>query len=93
MKSNRTPTITRREKDYALFYFHNNVRSKKARDVDNGLTKGLTDNFSKAWAGGLQREDWPGIDTMLRQEPSGYTSKKGRNAFDEVVRVIGEPKL
>lgn len=93
MKSNRTPTITRKEKDYGLQFFHTNIRSKKARDVDNGTTRGVTDNFAKAWAGGMQREDWPGIDTMLKQLPQGYTTKKGKKAFDEISSVIGEPKL
>ena len=84
----RTPTITKREKDYALYYAHNFLRSKKARDVDNGTDKGLTDNFSKMWTD-PSRHDWPGIDTLVKQEPMGFTKKKGKRSYDEIVQVFG----
>jgi len=85
----RTPTITKKEKDYALFYAHNFLRSKKAKDVDNGTNKGLTDNFSKMWVD-PSRNDWPGIDTMVKQTPLGFSKKKGKTAYDEIVSTFGD---
>jgi len=85
----RTPTITRKEKEYALFYAHNYLRSKKAKDVDNGTNKGLTDNFSKMWTD-PSRNDWAGIDTVIRHEPMGFSKKKGKDAYAQIVDVFGE---
>jgi len=84
----RNNTITDEEKMFGLFYAHNEKRSKKARDVDNASTKGLTKDFAKMWVD-PSRNDWAGIDTIVRIKPRGYTSKKGRDAFDNITDVLG----
>lgn len=85
----RNNTITDEEKLFGMFYAHNNVRSKKARDVDNASTKGVDTNLAKWWAEGGKRSDWPGIDTVVRVKPKGYTKNKGKRAFDNITDVIG----
>lgn len=87
----RTPTITRKEKDYFAWYRHTNLRSQKAKDVDSGSDKNITNNFAEyVWDD--SRSDWPGVDTVLRQMPSGYTKTKGKKAYDEVTNVLGRGK-
>lgn len=81
--------ITEIEKDFAGFYGHNFMRSKKARDVDNGTTKGLTDNFSKFW-NDPSRSDRAGIDTQVRVKPKGFTKEKGKRAFDDITEMFGK---
>ena len=85
----RRSGVTEIEKQYASFYAHNNMRSKKARDVDNGSTKGVTDSFSKFW-NDPSRHDLAGIDTVVRREPRGYSQKKGKRAFDDIEEMFGE---
>jgi len=92
LKSKRSPSITKREKEHAAYYVHNKLRSKKAQDVDNGTTRGVTDNFG-AWWEDPMRHDLPGIDTMIRGVPLGYDSRKGKKAHDEIVSIFGVPKL
>lgn len=84
----RNNTITDEEKVFALFYAHNVKRSKKARDVDNASTRGLTNDFGKMWVD-PSRNDWAGIDTIVRVTPRGYTKSKGKMAFDNVEDILG----
>ncbi len=85
----RRSAITDIEKQYASFFLHNNVRSKKARDVDNATTRGVTDSFSKFW-NDPSRHDMAGIDTVVRTVPRGYTKAKGKRAFDDVLETFGQ---
>lgn len=85
----RRSGITEEEKMFALFYGHNEIRSKKARDVDNATTKGLTNNFAKMW-NDPSRNDWAGVDTIVRVKPRGYTKEKGRRAFMDIEEMIGK---
>ncbi len=85
----RNNTITEEEKLFALIYGHENVRSKKSRDVDNASTKGLTNKFGHMWVD-PSRNDWAGVDTIVRSKPRNYTNKKGKMAFDNVTDVLGD---
>ena len=85
----RRSGVTEIEKAYAGYYGHNEIRSKKAMDVDNGSTKGVTDSFSKFW-NDPSRHDFAGIDTVVRKVPKGYTKEKGKKAFDEIEEMFGE---
>lgn len=87
-RKRRDTTISDQDKIFALLYGHNEKRSKKARDVDNASTKGLTSDFAKMWTD-PSRNDWPGIDTVVRQTPRGYTKAKGKKAFENVEDIIG----
>ncbi len=85
----RRSGVTEKEKMYAGWYGHNELRSKKARDVDNASTKGVTDSFSKFY-NDPTRHDLAGIDTVVRKEPSGYTKEKGKKAFNDIEEMFGE---
>lgn len=74
--------------DFAFFFKHNERRSKKARDVDNATTKGITESAAKWWDD-PSRHDWPGIDTVVQIKPKGYTRAKGKQAFDKLEEVFG----
>lgn len=87
-RKRRDTTITDEEKFLALTYGHNVVRSKKARDVDNGTTKGLTSDFAKMWTD-PSRHDWPNVDTVVRNT-RGFTKEKGKKAFKNIEDIIGE---
>lgn len=73
---------------WASYYIHNNIRTKKARDVDNGSTKGVTDSFA-VWYNDQSRHDLAGIDTVFRKEPRGYSQQKGKRAFDDIEEMFG----
>lgn len=87
--SRRTPTITRKEKDFAAYYRNTELRSKKARDVDRATDKNVTNNFAEWWWDD-SRSDWPNIDTVLGSAPMGYTKSKGKKAHDEIIGVFGK---
>lgn len=85
----RDTTISDNDKLFALIYGHDTKRSKKARDVDNASTKGLTNNFAQMWVD-PSRNDWSGIDTIIRSRPPSYTKAKGLKAFNNVRDILGE---
>ena len=84
----RDTAISDQDKIFSLIYGHNNVRSKKSKDVDNGTTKGLTGDFAKMWVD-PSRNDWTQIDTLVRSFPSNYTVQKGRKAYNNVQSILG----
>jgi len=88
MRKRRDTAISDEDKIFSLYFGHNEKRSKKAKDVDNATTKGLTSDFAKMWVD-PSRNDWPGIDTVVRSQPRNYTSKKGKKAYDNVEEILG----
>lgn len=82
-------SFTREEQRDALIFGHNFVRSKKSRDVDNGTTRGVTDNFGKMWQD-PSRSDFAGIDTVVRLDFPGFNKAKGKKAFDKMTDLFGE---
>lgn len=88
MNRRRDTAISDQDKIFALNYGHNEKRSKKAKDVDNGTTKGVTPDYAKMWVD-PSRNDWPGVDTVIRSKPSNYTSAKGKKAFKNVEDILG----
>lgn len=88
-RKRRDTSITDEEKLFSLIYGHNFVRSKKARDVDNATTRGVTDSFAKMWTD-PSRHDWPNVDTVVRNTPRNFTKEKGRRAFKNVEDLLGD---
>lgn len=80
--------ISNEEKFMSLYYGHNKIRSKKARDVDNGTTKGLTSDFGKMWVD-PSRHDWPNVDTKVRTKLK-IDEARAKKAFDNVRDILGE---
>ncbi len=71
-------TLTNEDKIFALKFGHENVRSKKSREVDDSTTRGVTPDFSKVW-NDASRHDFP-----------GYTEQKGKKAFRKMTNIFGE---
>jgi len=84
----RDTTISDEDKFMSLYYAHNKLRSKKARDVDNATTKGLTPDFGKMWVD-PSRHDWPNIDTKVRSKLK-IDEAKAKKAFENVRDILGE---
>lgn len=82
-------TFTREEEIFALKFGHENVRSKKSRNVDDGTTRGVTMDFGKVWED-PSRHDFPGIDTVVKKNFPGYTRTKGKSAFNKMTKIFGE---
>ena len=79
------PDISDTEVLYGTYYIHNNLRSKKARDVDNGMpTKNVTTNVAR-WMLNMNRNDIEGIDTQKRKTPRGYTKEKGKSSARKLI--------
>lgn len=86
------PKITDNEVRFGAYYIHNEIRSKKARDVDNGLpTKNVTTNIAK-WMLNPNRNDLQGIDTKKRSVPKGYSQRKGKNAANKLMNAFWDQK-
>lgn len=82
-------TITNEDKIFALKFGHENVRSKKSREVDDSTTRGVTQDFGKVW-NDASRNDFPGIDTIVKTDFAGYTEQKGKKAFRKMTNIFGE---
>jgi len=82
-------TLTNEDKIFALKFGHENVRSKKSREVDDSTTRGVTPDFSKVW-NDASRHDFPGIDTVVKTDFPGYTEQKGKKAFRKMTNIFGE---
>lgn len=81
--------LTEKEVTYGLTYGHNYRRTKKSRDVDNAESANLTTNLGEYWVK-PNRNDWAGIDTVVRKKPSGFTKKRGMMAFEKLEGLLGD---
>jgi len=82
-------TLTNEDKIFALKFGHENVRSKKSRDVDNASSRNVSMDFAKNWRD-ASRNDFEGIDTIVKKEIPGYTEQKGKKAFRKMSNIFGE---
>lgn len=82
-------TFTREDEIFALKFGHENVRSDKSRQVDDGTTRGVTLDFGKVWED-PSRHDFPGIDTVVKKKFPGYTKARGRSSFNKMTKIFGE---
>ena len=82
-------SFTREDEIFALKFGHENVRSKKSRDVDNASSRNVSTDFAKNWRD-PSRNDFAGIDTVVKKEFPGFTKERGEKAFRKMTRLFGE---
>jgi len=76
--------ISHDEIAWGIYYGHTEKRKKHAQEVDNAETAELTNN-PFVWLDDPSRNDFPLIDTIVRQKPKGYTKSRGKNAYSELM--------
>jgi len=82
LKKQRIFNLTNDEILMGVWYLHN-TRPKHARQVDEGESARITEN-PFLWMSDPSRYDFPYTDTIVRQEPRGYTKERGRRAAAEL---------